>query len=606
MKLTAGTSFRCWLLLATFQGSDSLQAVLPTLQQRPNLLQRGSSDSAFGAQLYQTPNIRKITVTQLFGDSDDRMDSDKINGETDTPLNDDRAQPAGNMELEVLQEKMLDQSAVLMGLEVAMEEIQTVLNNKQAELEKRQDSYSQEKTSFVAQIAALKANLLRSQQANQDDSESQNEWDDEYRAEQERLQREIKLLKNQQVQVGARLEQERDVNDELQQRLGKLNDSLEFEQMLFFKEKKKMQENIVQQKKQLSEIEKKLERAQDRFGESQQDLKCELQQEQERLAASEAEIRRIQAEYKQGQNVLQEQVKEEERNLREAERQLKSERRKSQQERNRLQAQLEQEQTTLAGLEDAIEQEIEHFNSMKPVLEQTMEEEKRKVEELSERLQKEQDRFATEKNGLQERIEVEQMRLEKIENELRSERSKFENVKSKLTFEQALIQIRRADDRSRMSSRYNALREALQDRILEEKQHGREDLKTMTQRYENKLEATQEAIARLEDQVSIANESVEGLQLIVNEVKAQTQQIYKDKQIADMRYQRLISDRNAEIGTLQKSMSTLEVTEKECEERIQRVESSYREIAKYSIKLTGRRLNKVNPFRLIKRNKTWQ
>ena len=186
--------------------------------------------------------------------------------------------------------------------------------------------------------------------------------------------------------------------------------------------------------------------------------------------------------------------------------------------------------------------------------------------------------------------------------QLKLERSNFDKVKEQLTYEQTLIQVQRADDRSRMSNRFDALRKALQARIQQEKQQGREDTESMTERYKTKLEATQDAITKLEEQVNVTSQSRDSLQLMVNELKTQTQQIYKDKQLSEVRYQRLVSDRTMEIGMLEKNIKTLELTEEECAEQIKRVESSYREIAKYSLKLTGRRLNKVNPLRLLKRD----
>ena len=45
-----------------------------------------------------------------------------------------------------LQQEMSDQSSILLGLELALEELQTVLANKKAQLEQQQDTWSQEKT----------------------------------------------------------------------------------------------------------------------------------------------------------------------------------------------------------------------------------------------------------------------------------------------------------------------------------------------------------------------------------------------------------------------------------------------------------------------------
>lgn len=613
------TSFAFWLLLLA-GNYDCSQALVTPPAVRASTFSRPALTTATIAVGSITTSTRLFNVLDdIFGgeSNSDKLKSEEPNGSSSNnredstgtstsrpsfrPLNDDGSSPPSNSELESLQGDMLEQSSVLMGLELAMEELQLVLNNKEVELDRKQDSWSQEKTGFVAKLAELTSSIQQYQQAGIQESESEGERDADYTVEQERLKREILLLKNQQKQVGSRLEQERVTNDELQNRLTKVNDSLEFEQMIFFKEKNKLQATLAAQKQQLSEVKRKLQREESKFGNSQENAQLELQQEQDRLASTQSDINRMQKEYELGQTMLQDQVKEEERVLKEAQRNLKNERRKSQQERDRLQAQLEQEKATLEGLEDTIEQERDYFNSMQPLLVLTMAEEKVKVEELSKRLQSEQTRFSTETNGLEDRIEAEQKRLTVVEGQLKLERSQFDKVKDQLTYEQTLIQVNRAEDRSRMSDRFDALREALQNRVQEEKRRGREAEESITERYETTLTATQNAITQLKDQVQATNLSRDNMQLLVSDVKRQTQQIYTDKQQSEVRYQRLLSDRDMEVGIFQKNLRTLEMTDNQRGEDIQRVESSYREIAKYSLKLTAKRINKVNPLRLFKR-----
>mgnify|MGYP003865641315 CR=1 FL=1 len=504
-----------------------------------------------------------------------------------------------------LAEELSDQSSVLLGLEVALEDLKAVLDKKQAALEEQQDTWGQEKTGFVAQLAQLKSAWNREQtEAAQVDEQEQftsQEKEEEYTQEADRLQREIKLLQYQQQQVQERLDIEKEKNEALQKRLASTNDALEFEQMIFFKERQKLQQKIEDQKSQLGKVERKLQNQEDTFTNSQQDLEKQLQQEQEKLRERQQQIDQFMQEYQQGQDILQKKVKEEEKNLKEAKQTLERERREARQEKMRMEGQLTQEQERLKNLENSIVEETTRFEQEKPVLEQALQQETQKVQELSQQLQQEQVRFTTEKMTLQDQISAAQRRLASVEEQLQQERSTQEDTKNRLQYEKALIEVQRAQERSNMKDRYSALREALVARIQQEKQTGRQDVRVMTERYETQLKLTQDAIVKLQEQVDVTVVSRDNLKIMVNEVNKQVQQINQDKADQEIRYKRLLNDRTMEVTTLKTNLQDLQVTRQKREEEIEKVESSYKEIAKYSLKLTGRRINKVNPLRLLKR-----
>jgi chromosome segregation ATPase len=258
----------------------------------------------------------------------------------------------------------------------------------------------------------------------------------------------------------------------------------------------------------------------------------------------------------------------------------------------------------VVGMENAIQQEKEEFNNkLKPRLEQAFEEEQLKVEQLSRKIQREQDRFEMEKASLEQRIAAEKKRLDVVQYQLSQERTENQQVLKDLQFEQTLIEDQRAEDRERMSQRYAALRAAITARIEAEKREGRKDEKELTQKYETTLKDTRGVIEDLQNQVQSRLESNFNLQKMVNDMKAQVQQVYTDKQEAEVRYQRLILDRKIEIKGLETNVQELKETITERDQEIEQVEHSYRAIAKASLKLTGKRLNKLNPVRLLRRGK---
>ena len=543
------------------------------------------------------------TGTQLFNFLDDMVNS-VSNAVTPEPDNKETTGTSSSTEdVFSLTTELFDNTEVTMGLEIARDELQAVLERKQAELETKQDAWGQEKTGFVAQIAELTATLTKNTQDKQEDDEVEAEQQDDLQGEQDRLQREIQLLKNQQNQVEQRLVQEKERNDALQTKLDKANDGLEFEQMLYFKDKKKLQAKVAEQQKELQDLAAKLARDETKFGNDQSSLRSKLEQERTALDTWQKEIKQMQREYYQGQDVLKEQLRQEDAAVRDAQREMERERKNLQQEKTQLEASLEQEQANVVNMENAIREETVRFNELKPKLEQTFQEEKLKVDQLSRKLQQEQDRFEMEKTSLEGRIAKEKKRLDVVQYQLKRERTENSQVMKDLTYEQSLIEDQRADDRGRMGQRFAALRAAITERIENEKRQGRKDLKDMALSFETTLYDTEGVIQDMKEQIQSRSKSNSNMQSMVADMKKQVQQVYTDKQQSEMRYQRLIMDRKIEIKGLETNIEELKETSIVRDQEIEKVESSYRAIAKASLKLTGKRLNRINPLRLLRRGK---
>jgi len=139
------------------------------------------------------------------------------------------------------------------------------LAQKEAELKVGRVKFDQERNSLLNKIADF-ANIL------QDKEEVA--FEESQRRQQ--LEREVNLLQGQLPQVQNLLRSERQRADELRERLNDVEDSLEYQQMEFQKEKNELQEVLEKEKARLKEIENNWEAEKARFIEERRSIEQEL------------------------------------------------------------------------------------------------------------------------------------------------------------------------------------------------------------------------------------------------------------------------------------------------------------------------------------------
>ena len=599
------------LFLSALLCSEAL-LVAPSTQKwgtKISTIKSFSSSAPFG------PNFR-LSSTRLFdGENPETADSTAALSDQSTSSSPASLSSSSSSEATIREESSSDshqtlekQGAALEGLRDAFQNLQQVLKKKEAELQQKQDVWSQEKTSLIAKIAEVSSTLMKIQKDNpnkqlpdDDDDETQAQIDAERLAEQDRLKREIQLLNSQMARVKERLETEEARNQELKRKVDKVNDSLEFEQMLFFKEKEQLKEQLGNQLRQIASIENKLKREEAQILEDREALEMKLKEEKERVQRTRAELKDLEQEYRKGQQVLKDNVRQEEKAIRQAERELRNQKRAAESERKEMQMQVEQDQERISKLQEEIREETESFNSLQPKLEQTIKAEQQKVDQLSQKLVENQERYESEKAGLEGRIVEERKRLKMVQDRLAKERTKAEQTRLRMLFQQSIVEAKREDDRSRMRDRFDGLRQSLTDKYYETKRQGKLELKDLKLKYENDIDMTKDNIQNFKDQLNTTRASRDNLQATVDDMNLQAQRAEQDKVQTEQRYQKLLVDRNSEIASLHNTVQVLELTEKETADEIAKVEASYREIAKMSVRLTGRRIGKLNPLRFFRR-----
>ncbi|CAB9511208.1 expressed unknown protein [Seminavis robusta] len=544
----------------------------------------------------------KMPWDNMMDDVFAKMTTPSNNNNNNMPTTDSTTDSSNNDELML---ELEDQSDVVLGLQIALDELELILDKKQAELENKQDTWSQEKTGLIAQIASLTSSITQFQSAQEEDEDERDEQEAaaaDVQREMERLQRELRLLQNQKQKVALRMEQEKERNDALQQRVNKANDALEYEQMLFYKDKKQFQERLSAQQAELRGMQSKLTQQEAAFETTQTELATSVQTEQNRLETTRQEIQELRQDYEQGQRELKQQVAAQEVTLQQAQRELERQRKQAAREKQQLEQEIELDQLRIDQMQTTMEQQADKFqNWVQPQLEQSLQEETLKVEQLERKLQREQDRFLMEKTSLESRIAAEQERLTIVAKQFVQTRSAQKQIRNELQQEQELMAEQRATDRARMAQRYATLRQSLLERVEREKRVGRQEQRTLSDRYRAQFSDMENAMATIQDQVANVVTSNHHLQASVADMRTQVQRVYKETQESDLRYQRVLGERTTEIGTLESNIEDMKVTNQVRGEEIERMEHSYRAVVKSTVALTGRRLNRLNPLRLIRR-----
>lgn len=484
-------------------------------------------------------------------------------------------------EYEALQDQSDRTAFVIEELSSRANELQRLLNEKKKELKESRGQWGFEKSSLLDRIAQLSGMVEQNQVV-----------DEEERYRQEKLANEVELLQQQIVQTNMALKREQKASSELRERLNDVEDAMEFEQMSFEKERKELQKQLEAEKSRLQNIQSQWDADKSRFESERQVVQQQLDEERDRLKKAQIDWASNQFEYEQQQEALQQMLEEQKEKLKETEAMIESEREQFGEERSALNSVIDADRLKLAEIEQALEEERINFRAAQADLEEKILNEQDKVDALYVKLQQEQERFYLEKDNLEVSLEVERNRVQRVEAELDRERQDFQSEKARLQEEiDEQIRINRLK-KKQMANRYEEIRTQLTGLWEGAKRDAREEKKKLTAKYETQLSNMGAKVTELERNLFSAQKASEELNLVLSNLQIQKDRAQEETQNVEARYITMISQRNREIADLKGGINQLKDTVRQREEQLQKYESSFRELVKLGMKVTGNKIKK--------------
>lgn len=482
----------------------------------------------------------------------------------------------------VLVEETATKESNINSLQEQIQELQKQLVRKEQALKKGGDEWSTEKTSLISKIAEF-TNMLS----------KQDETDEEDEYQKERMEREVNLLQGQLSAIQNQLRQEQMAAEQVKQRLGEVEDKMEFQQMEFQKEKETLQEAVEEKKKKLASIQSQWNQDKDRFTTENTQIEQELRQELDRLKEAQAEWKQNQEDFQREQEPLREQLAAQTSSLQRMQIDLSSERVKFKKEAAELREAILQEQTKVRQIERTLEDEKTRFQQAQSELEKRIRDEQEKVVDLSNRLEAEKERFGNEKSRLEERIDSEQQRLTAIEEKLALEQLSFSEERVQLEDRIAEeVRVRQLKKRQ-MNERYAAIRDELTNLWQGAKREAREEKTALMAKYDKDIGALSGTIAELEVDLYSSRKSGDELQSLLKDVTKQKERAVQDTQATERRYTLMLAVRNQEIVALKSNLQELRKSAQENEEKLAKYETSFREVMKLSVQVTGMKLKRT-------------
>jgi chromosome segregation ATPase len=471
-------------------------------------------------------------------------------------------------------------------LELQVKELQQELKKRTAELDGSSDAWSLEKTSLLAKIAEMTSSFTK-----------QKEEVDDIKYDRERLEREVNLLQGQIEAAMNRLRTEQDGANEIRSRLADVEDALEFQQMQFEKEKSTLEATLQQERERLEEIIRDWETDKDRFVKERAKIETQLNQERKALEKAESTWSQNQRDFEKQEATLKAQLATQAAELRKRTDELTSERAEFQKDRTELRKQVEEEREKVISVNQILVDERTRFSAVQADLEELIRTEQAKVSALSSRLEAETARFEKEKTRLEARIEQEQARLKEVEDRLAEERIVFAETEKELQSALAEeIRVRKLK-KKQMNDRFSEIRKEMTALWEGAKRDARKEKTALTARYTKELDAMKASMSSLEGELEAAKQATERAETIARDMEKVRDRAVADRDALEARYMGMVAQRNQEIATLQTNLQALKITIEEKDVLLAQYQSSYRQLLKLSLKLTGRRI--ARPFRSV-------
>jgi chromosome segregation ATPase len=506
------------------------------------------------------------------------------------PVPPDYPPPSGDIKLDykLLQNQTEESDAKQTWLERRVADLQAELDDKQNRLNK----WALEKTGLVGKIKELQTLLnLRQEEQNEQDT-----------YERERLETEVDLLRTQVEGAMAAWRNEQGVGARLQARLVDLEDSLEFQQMQFAREKKELQQAVREETERLQSIRGNWTRDTKRFEQEKGNMEKELAKEQSRLATAQQEWLQNQREFQQAEQLLREELSQQELNLQARTAELKASQSTAESDRNAFELSLAQENEKLQSVQDTLQAEQARFQKVQAQLETKISQEQQKVQELSDRLERERARFEQEKMTLEQRIDQETTSLQQVQELLEKEQSMFSKMESEMN-KQLQEEVRLGKLKKRqMKARYEEIRAEMTALWQAAKRETRDVETKLKAKYQGQLVASSESLNKLETDLSDATATNNELQLVISDLTAQRDAARKATTDTEQRYMTLLAVRNKEIMGINDKLQTLRKTVAAQELELEQYRSSFRHLFRLSGRVTREKFKRSPLAKWIRRD----
>ncbi|VEU37686.1 unnamed protein product [Pseudo-nitzschia multistriata] len=483
---------------------------------------------------------------------------------------------------EQLELDLIDSERRVMLYEKEVEMIREQLDLKQMELLEEQNIFRDEKRSLMNTIAEFTSILARRDEELSEAIEKREEPVVDLEKQKE-LEDTIKALEQKLQEKTDSLEFEKQSSNELRNRFEDAADALEYEQMNFEKERKVLQDLVTQERLQVKALEEKYEENGKSFETAQKELLKKIKDEETKLSDTKANWKATQEQLKTVKQRLEASLQEKEKILKDSQMKLDTENAALSTQIAGLKEELKNERVKMEEIKSGLEKENQEFAKSKSTLQSQIETEEKLIANLKNQMDEEKVRYESERSTLNQAIEGITKNLTSVEKQLADERVNFSKEKKML--EQKLadeIRVGRLK-KKQMKVRYDEIRREMTDLWQSSKRQARQEQDRLRKKYGRKLDTVQAQVSRLEgDLVTEKKRLVEGQA----KMEARHAEEIKSRDL-------MVTELEGSVTALRKVIVDKDLIIKEKSEQIQRYETSFRQLARLGLVVTGNKIKKV-------------
>ena len=476
--------------------------------------------------------------------------------------------------------------------EAELEHVRELLTIRQEELDEERNNWRAEKGTLLDKIAEF-TSLLSGRDG--DEQAAKAEREEEFRKREDELKAEIKSLSEKLEEKTKEYDIEVQTVSELRKKLEEAQDALEYEQMSFQKEKQRLESLVTKERLALRSIEEQLKNDQERFDTTQKELMDKVKKEETKLYDSKEAWKESLELMKVREEELRDKLSKQEKELLENEKNFDVERELFNVERKELQQKITEERQKVTGTQLQLRAEQDKFTKNQRELESRIKTEEETVAKLLNKLEERALEFENEKVGIELKIEEERKKLAELEAELLDERDALvkdnDTLKSQIENE---IRVRQLKKRQ-MKERYEKIRSEMTALLEASKRQNRKDYDRLTKKYGRRLKSVQDRVTELEGDLEVSKESGQKLQVKLDDVLQQKEKLVSEQQALSEK----LSRRDLRISELEVDVDNLREVVREKDVVIERYESSFRSLARLSVRVTGKKL--ASTGRVLKR-----
>ena len=445
--------------------------------------------------------------------------------------------------------------------EETVEALQRKIREAEANLSKREDSWQVETNKLLERLNVITSIIQNKEAEMKSSTESLVQ---EGKAREQQLKAEIAQWKESLRQAQLELDEQRIGEAELKDRLLKAEDHLEFEQMRFQKQTEDLENRITDKMAKLAQLEKEKIALEDI-----------VDDQQSRIDQVEDNLQTQKIKFKEESRRLEEKVEESERILNLKRRQMYNRYRNI---RKEMESLLNGTRNDARKEQDRLSKKISEKNKIIESLQSQIDSAKlafQQVDQLQEELARQKEQFTKEQNTMEsqfsEKLEERNRAIEELEKNI--ENKEADQRLSKLEIQE-------------MEDRINEMRQEMAWRLEKAQNNAMAEKKQLKKEHEAQIVERNGVISNLQIELSDTKGEVKRLDGSLFDMTRQRNEKVDELRKLDM----CVTEQNAKISQLVNNVMILEADARERDDKISTYESSYREMVKLSIKLTGKRL----------------